>query len=263
MSGRPIEVRGVPDFWDRVRTARKRCLVLDYDGTIAPFHEDRMAATPLLGVVPLIEALRDAPGTDVAIMTGRPLSELLALLGDLGIPVSASQGTELRYPDGTVLRIEPREDQSARLDRAIREGEALGYGDEIERKNASVALHTRPMAADDARAAEAAAGEVWSRDADDFDLEVRRFLGGVELRVLGIDKGTALLELLADVEPGTLCVYVGDDDTDEDALAVVRELGVGIKVGSPERPTHATGRLGTPSDVRTLLEDWVRETKGR
>jgi trehalose-phosphatase len=92
---------------------------------------------------------------------------------------------------------------------------------------------------------------------------VRRFLGGVELRVLGIDKGTALLELLGDAPDGTFCVYIGDDETDEDALAVIRDLGVGIKVGNTGHPTHARGRLPDPHAVRSFLEAWVEVTKGR
>ncbi|MBD3366857.1 MAG: trehalose-phosphatase [Candidatus Eisenbacteria bacterium] len=260
---RLVDVAGVPDFWDRVRRAPSRCLVLDYDGTLAPFHEDRMKARPLDGVVPLLEEIRDSDATDLAIMTGRPLSELLQLLGDLGVPVSASQGTEFRIPDGTDFRIEPRRDQTKRLDRAFREARDLGFAETVERKNASVALHTRPMTPDEARAAEDRVAALWERDASEHDLEVRRFLGGVELRVLGIDKGTALLELLGDVASDTLCVYIGDDETDEDALAVVRRLGVGIKVGSLDRPTHAGGRLGTPRDVRRFLRAWVEVTKGR
>jgi trehalose-phosphatase len=258
-----IEVAGVPDFWRRVDEARSRCLVLDYDGTLAPFHEDRMKARPLPGVVELLESIRDDDGTHLAIMTGRPLSELLYLLGDIGVPVSASQGTEFHYPDGTDLRIEPSEDQAERLDGAIREAEELGYGDAVERKNASAALHTRPMSPDEARAAEERIAELWEQDAAKHGLEVRRFLGGVELRVLGVDKGTALLEILGEVPTTTLCVYVGDDETDEDALEVIRDLGIGIKVGSPDRPTHAGGRLASPEAVRAFLSTWIRVTKGR
>jgi len=261
--GALIDVPGVPDFWTRVREASWRCLVLDYDGTLAPFHRDRMSAFPLDGVVPLLERIRDGGGTHLAIMTGRPLSELLTLLGELNIPVSASQGTEFHYPNGTDFRVEPRAEQSERLDRAVREATELGLGGAIERKNSSVALHTRPMEADEAAAAEERLEAVWSVDSAENGLEVRRFLGGIELRVLGIDKGTALLELLGETPPGGLCVYVGDDDTDEDALEVVRKLGIGIKVGSPRRPTHARGRLGSPEDVRAMLTGWVQVTKGR
>mgnify|MGYP006283817087 CR=1 FL=1 len=265
-TGRPdenlIEVPGVPDLWERVRDASSRCLVLDYDGTIAPFHRDRMKARPLEGVVPLLEEIRDAGNTHLAIMTGRPLSELLYLLGEIGVPVSASQGTEFHYPDGTDLSIEPTEKQTERLDRAMREALELGFEGDVERKNASVALHTRPMPPDEAREAEDRVSALWEKDATEHDLEVRRFLGGVELRVLGIDKGTALLELLGDVSTDTLCVYVGDDETDEDALRVVRDLGIGIKVGSPDRPTHARGRLAAPEDVRSFLRGWIDVTKG-
>ena len=37
------------DFWQELRTASRWLLLLDYDGTLAPFHQDRMKATPYAG----------------------------------------------------------------------------------------------------------------------------------------------------------------------------------------------------------------------
>jgi len=258
----PIAVAGVPDFWERLRASKRRCLVLDYDGTLAPFREDRMEAYPLEGISGQIERIRDDDDTYVAIMTGRPLKELLLLLGDLGIAVSASQGTEFYEPGGEVKIIQATPRQAQRLARAEVEAAAVSRGGHVERKLASVAFHTRGLDPGIAKEAETELCEIWDREADQYDLDCRSFNGGVELRLKDIDKGTALHELLRDQPTDAFCVYIGDDDTDEDAFLEIRGRGIGIKVGGADVPTHATGRVSDCEAVREVLRYWVSIVEG-
>jgi trehalose-phosphatase len=252
-----IEIEGIPEFWREVGSAPHRCLVLDYDGTLAPFRTDRMKAFPLDGVVELLTTIRDETETHLAIMTGRPLKELLALLGDLDIPVSASQGSEFMFPDGRHQTLVPSDRQRERLDRAEAEAEAAAPGGRIERKIAGVALHTRGMDADEARRIQRHVCDAWEEDSHDYGLDCRFFNGGIELRIKNVDKGTALNALLEDQPLDSLCVYLGDDETDEDALLVLRGRGYGIKVGNPGIPTYARGRLEDPEEVREFLRSWI------
>jgi trehalose-phosphatase len=258
------EVRGLPRFWDDVAAASNRCLVLDYDGTLVEFHVDRMEARPSPGVIDLLIQIRDRTDTYLAMMTGRPVSELLTLMGDLLLPISGSQGTEFRYPDGTCHTHLPSDTQEERLRRAEDEARRLTSEGRIERKIASVGLHTRGVAPDVARREEEAVCRAWSADAADYHLECREFKGGVELRLLDIDKGTALGTLLTNRPDDSLCVYVGDDLTDEDAFRVLLdcgpECGYGIKVGDAGEPTCARGRIPDPAAVKEFLETWLRIT---
>ena len=89
-------------------------------------------------------------------------------------------------------------------------------------------------------------------------LEYRPFNGGVELRALGRHKGSAILELLADMAPETLPVFLGDDDTDEDAFRAIETRGYGVKVGNVEKATAACGRLDAIEHVPQFLADWTR-----
>ncbi len=253
-------VKGVPDFWDRVEAANERCLVLDYDGTLAPFRENRMEARPLDGVVDVLERIRDAGRTHLAIMTGRPMAELIELLGDLSIPLSGSQGSEFRMPDGTTQRHEPTAAQEERLTRAMNGARAVVPAERVERKAASVALHTRGIPEERAREMQDAVCAEWSSDADEYDLECRHFSGGVELRLKGIDKGTALRTILRGRGEDALCVYIGDDETDEDAFEAILGRGVGIRVGPPGADTRASGTLEDTEAVREFLETWMGVT---
>ena len=75
-----------------------------------------------------------------------------------------------------------------------------------------------------------------------------------ELRPRGLDKGEALREFMRRPPfAGRQPVFVGDDQTDEDAIRVAQELGgIGIRVGPGE--TLAAYRLLDPQAV--LL--WLR-----
>jgi trehalose 6-phosphate phosphatase len=81
----------------------------------------------------------------------------------------------------------------------------------------------------------------------------------LELRpAIAWDKGRAvrwLLEIVAPAGEAFAPVYVGDDLTDEDAFAAVRDDGVGIVVRgeTDDRPTLASFALAGPVEVPTLL----------
>ncbi len=66
-------------FLERLRTAPARVLLLDYDGTLAPFVVDRTLAWPYPEVPPLIGKIM-AQGTRVVLISGRPVRELLLLM---------------------------------------------------------------------------------------------------------------------------------------------------------------------------------------
>jgi len=56
-------------------------------------------------------------------------------------------------------------------------------------------------------------------------------------------------------------VYVGDDESDEDAFRALSGLGATFRVGHADRPTAAARRLPDEEAVETLLR-WVAERKG-
>ena len=261
-----VSIDGIEAFWDRVRSSRRRSLALDYDGTLAPFRVDRMAAVPLAEVIPLLGKIRDETETRLALVSGRPLSELLQLVGDLRIAMIGSHGFERREPDGTLQVATLREEQSQRLSMAEQEVQRRGLASRWERKVASVAVHTRGLPTDEAAALERDLSATWRADADEWGMECRAFNGGIELRALGADKGTALtswLDHLDQLDGGVasgehLAVYVGDDDTDEDAFRALQDRGgLGIKVGPSAARTAARGRLADCEAVRDFLASWL------
>jgi len=237
-------------------------LVLDYDGTLAPFHADRMAATPAPALLPALAQLAAAPQVRLVVLSGRPLAELERLLSLDSMPeLWGVHGWEHRLPDGR--RDDPPLPASlaAVLDAEQRHLAALGPA-RLERKVATLALHWRGVEAVEARALEERVAPRWrALAATEAGLELRRFDGGLELRAAGRDKGRAMHELLADEPAGTPSCYVGDDDTDEDAFRALASLeepatALGVLVAEEARPTAAGARIPRAA-VRLLVERWA------
>jgi len=253
-------IEGIPRFWRRVRSARKRFLTLDYDGTLAPFAANRMEAIPAPGTIKLLAAIAQGTDTRLAIISGRPIAELLQLAGPLEIEMVGSHGFEFRAARGGIREIVPERLQLEGLNQAQRAATVLGHDSRLERKLASIAFHTRGLA--DEPAVKEAARRLWLPVSESHRLELRDFNGGVELRATGFNKGTALSELLMSEPDDTLPVYVGDDETDEDAFNAIRARGIGIKVGGGT-PTAATGRLPDCAAVVEFLRSWYDATANR
>lgn len=260
-------------FWNRVRTARERLLALDYDGTLAPFRVDRMAARPRSDILPVLSSIEKQGVTRLVIISGRPLHELEELIGALSrrLILIGAHGWEGRDPGGDLFRHAPPEETRDRLNAAY--DMAVGYWEKcppllpeieerVERKNASVAVHVRGMPPEKAEEWLASVRDLWGALESPF-LDIKEFNGGIELRALSRDKGSAIREQLERFPSTELIVYLGDDVTDEDVFRVLQglDIGVGIKVGDSDE-TSADYRVRDVDAVLEFLTEWERMTGG-
>jgi trehalose-phosphatase len=246
-------------FWRAVVSARHRLLLLDYDGTLAPFRLRRDGAVPFPGARAILERVAAAPATSVAVVSGRRLEPLARLLRTSGVELVGEHGWEVRRRDGRVSRKEVPKRRREALEEAMASAREAGFGARLERKRASVVLHTRGLPPARARALQRACASLWGGGSDGGLLRLVPIDGGIELRAPGRDKGTAVRDLLEACPTGTLPVFLGDDATDEDAFRAVRARGFGIRVGPSARRSFASGRIRSCAGVRAFLARWLEE----
>lgn len=244
------------DLWRALRSADRSILMLDYDGTLAPFCARREEAVPLPEVPQLLTAIALETPTRVAVVSGRPVGELLRLLGDLPVALVGEHGWETRPPGGPLLK-RPLSD---RAQRALREAASLassqGWAPLLELKRTAVVFHTRGLSPGRAAEILPRCEALWQSVAGRSPLRLCPIDGGLELRALGHDKGSAVRELVGEIGDETLCVYLGDDETDEDAFAALPAPRLGVRVGAINRSTFATARLDSPDEVGEFLRQW-------
>ena len=247
-----------PELWRRARRAPHRLLGLDYDGTLVPFRIERMQATLPSGARVALRRIAAGGRTTVAVVSGRPVAEIAALVPLPAVRLVGEHGWEMAMPSGGVRTHTPVPAARAALDRAWREAVKHGWAERVERKRTGMLLHTRGLDAAEVPGLRDECARVWGAYAAADTLRLVTTDGGLELRAVGRDKGTAVRDLLAELPAGTLPVFVGDDVTDEDAFGAVQEIGFSVRVGRPAS-TRADALLASPAAVTEFLDAWVRQ----
>src|SRR5207249_9082494 len=95
------------DFFRTLSAAKQRVLMLDYDGTVAPFSRDRRKALPYPTVPVLLAEIINTCGTRLIIVSGRSARDIPRLLRIQPSPeIWGSHGVERLYPDGRYEEID-------------------------------------------------------------------------------------------------------------------------------------------------------------
>ena len=236
--------RAVPQARDVLASG---ALLLDLDGTLIDFAARPDAVYLPASLLSDLTFLHDAMAGAVAIVTGRRLDDVDALLAPLRLPIAAEHGGMIRrLPSGEVSRlpvsVPPPGWDGAGWDAAGRVFAASHPGVVHEMKSAGFVLHYRqaPDLGDPIRAflEELAAGEP--------GFEILRAAMAWELRPRGVHKGLGVRSLMAHAPfAGRTPFFIGDDVTDEDGIGAAEALGgAGFRVADD---------FGSPAGVRAWL----------
>lgn len=243
---------------DALRRASQRVLLLDYDGTLAPFHVEPGKAVPYPGVRTLLDKLLRKPGLRLAVITGRWTKDLLPLLGlEAGVEIWGSHGLERLHPDGRY--------EVAAMDETLLQGlvsadewiEAAALRGRIEKKPGSLAMHWRGFDEDVVTDIRERVRPEWKCIAEAWGLDLLDFDGGLELRVPIRNKGDAVRTILEETSGRAAVAYFGDDRTDEDAFRAIKGKGWGVLVREQWRPTEADIWIQPPGELLSLLGEWL------
>jgi trehalose 6-phosphate phosphatase len=248
-------------FWGDVVEAPHRLLLLDYDGTMAPFAENRMEARPLPATVRSMTAIARGGRTSLGVVSGRPVRELRDLIRLRDIILVGEHGWEVLMP-GEILtqhRLPPGVEVALR--ETARLSSSAPWGSRLEVKRTGLVMHTRGLREEEAAGLIAQCRTVFEDLGRPAGLRIVDVHDGIELRAPYLDKGSAVRSLLALSPAGTFAVYLGDDQTDDDAFRVVRERGLGIQVGRDVGPTAAEGRIDGPESVAAFLDEWTKRVE--
>ena len=232
------------------RVSAGDALFLDLDGTLVEIAPTPDAVRPARRLPQILEHLSRRLGSALAIVSGRPISEIDRILAPLALPAAGLHGLERRSTDGT-HRPPPALPRLCELRTALQDFAAAHPGLLLEDKGAALALHYRArpeLGAAAAAAVETALGRPCG------GIVVQQGKAVIELRPDGADKGRAVAAFMS--EPpfaGRRPVFAGDDKTDEAAFRAVRARGgVAVRVGG-EGATAAEWSLADVAAVHAWL----------
>lgn len=236
---------------------------LDYDGTLTP-----IAPTPGQAVLPvenkvLLQKLSKNNHCRIAVVSGRSLLDLKPKLAIKGIAYVGNHGLEIEGPDIHFKGLLPP--QTKRLIEQIKNKLDLRLssikGVLLEDKELTLSLHYRLVEKKNVPTVKRrfiTICEPYRRRG-----EIRIGLGKKVFEVrppIKWNKGHAVSWLLrkyrlAEEKP-VIPVYVGDDRTDEDAFAVIKNKGLTVLVG--KRPSKARYYLNNTREVTWFLNELLQ-----
>lgn len=244
-------------FLDQVRHASKRALMLDYDGTLAPFTPDRAHAYPYREIPALVSQVMQS-NTRVVLISGRAATELLFLSGIHPHPeIWGSHGSERLLTDGTYEAAAPPPQHRAGLQLAEKSFRSAGLAARMETKPGGIAVHWRGLSATDRKAVEEKVRTLSDPLVEEYGLQLLPFDGGLELHAPGKTKADAVEAVLAECGKGVVAAYLGDDQTDENAFRAIKGRGLSVLVRPEPRPTLADIWLCPPDGLGKFLRDWL------
>ncbi|MFA6734764.1 MAG: bifunctional alpha,alpha-trehalose-phosphate synthase (UDP-forming)/trehalose-phosphatase, partial [Sphaerochaetaceae bacterium] len=234
-------------------TAPRRVILLDYDGTLVPFHRDPEKAVPSPQVHELLGRLCADTKNEIAIISGRDRSFLERWFSDMPLNLVAEHGASQRLAGQPWQNVwnEPN-DWKKPFRHAMEMAVRRCPGSFIEEKRTSLVWHFRN--ADPIYGLRSAQELMENLENQLNEPGEFRILDGnhiVEVRPGEIDKGSAALRLFGKLDQ-PFVLAIGDDRTDEDLFSVLPPSAYAVKVG--RGGSRARYHLKDPGEVVRLLE---------
>ncbi len=253
-SDRPAAL-DIPSMLSAYRGARRRLLLLDYDGTLVGYFDRPEDAAPPPELLRVLRSLVSVRENSVMVVSGRRRAELEQWFGGLqGLWMAAEHGALLR-PAGSIQWEPLRADHSRRWLERVRP--VLQHfvertpGSFIEEKEFSLVWHYRLS---ESRFSDWLAQELVAMLEDMLaETELRAIRGRkiVEVRPGWLHKGAVAKRFVELCGPAEFQMAVGDDRTDEDLFEALETASWTIHVGTGR--SRARFALPGPADMVAIL----------
>lgn len=239
---------------DSYKTAGKRLILLDYDGTLKNFVSSPRAilAKPSIKLRRMLKRLADDDRNHLAVVSGRPKKALEKWFRGIDMTLVAEHGAWTRY-DGKWMKADADFKHVKRQLRPVLERYvSRTAGAEIEEKDYSLVWHYRNVAPE---LAYVRANEMKRELIDTLENDEIGVYSGdkvIEIKPTGINKGYAAAELEA-LYPSDFIFAAGDDYTDEDMFRELPEESFTVKIGPGS--TKAKYQLSSVEELAELLDE--------
>jgi len=249
----PMPAKTRDELTDQFQKARRRLLLLDYDGTLVPFAETPEKARPDAELLKLLAELNNNARNEVVLISGRDKNTLDKWLGGLKTAMVAEHGVWMKAKGGewgmmTGLSDDWKDEVRVVLKLAVDRIE----GSLIEEKDYSLAWHYRKA---NPRISERHIREIVNDLLNltaNSNLKVLEGSKVVEVKSANLNKGSTAKQWISR-QDWDFILAIGDDVTDEDLFRALPENAWSIKV----RPGVSAAKfsLDSPDEVRSLLKE--------
>ncbi len=239
----------------RIQQAQNLFLFLDYDGTLAP-----IVSRPELALCPSevkkhLEKLRGLPRVYLAIISGRSLEDLREKVGVPGIIYVGNHGLEIENPGGRHKKVlsSAKRRELKRITLNLQESLKEIPGIILEEKGPILSVHYRNVPQKFVTRIHHLMEEELQQWKNGWNMASGKMVWEMRPKV-DFHKGKAVREILStSPSQGLLPIYVGDDQTDEDAFRALKGQGISVFIGPGTLPSVADFFLQGPDEVQEFL----------
>lgn len=261
-----INEKTIQEISERYNKAKRRLIILDYDGTLVPIVKQPELAIPEETLLQILKSLSEDVKNKVVISSGRDASFLEKWFGNMKIDLAAEHGAFFRekgeWKEINQIQFFPDNDEIWDIMQHMVDKTP---GSRIETKKTSLVWHYRNCDKWLADLREKQLINALMRPCARLNLQIMRGSKIVEVKAIGFNKGTEALRLLEN-DDYDFVIAMGDDTTDDDMFHALPEDAITIKVGSVSSiarfnlPQHETNKF-----LNSLVRDArkIRKTKSK
>ena len=239
------------------KKAKRRLVFLDYDGTLAGFHNDPQKASPDEELYRLLDEISSQENTDMYLISGRDketftkwfLPKKYNMIAEHGVWISQG-GEEFRMLENV------KKDWMEKILPVLESFVDRTPGSFIEEKNYSLAWHYRKTDPDFGQKRSVELNTVLTSLIANDDLSVLNGNKVMEIKSSNVNKGRASMRVYSEHEYDFVFA-IGDDWTDEFMFQELPEDSVTIKVG--RQKTQAKYFVDNTKNVRSILKRFAEK----
>ena len=252
---RKLSAQLLDKITDDYKTSRRRLLFIDYDGTLAGFHNNPQKASPDEELYDLLDAISSQENTDMYLISGRDketftkwfLPKKYNMIVEHGVWISEN-GAEFSMLENV------KKDWMEKILPVLESFVDRTPGSFIEEKNYSLAWHYRKTDPDFGQKRASELNTVLTSLIANDDLSVLNGNKVMEIKSSNVNKGRAAMRMYGKKDYDFVFA-IGDDWTDEFMFQELPKTAVTVKVGLQK--TSAKYYVDGTKDVRKLLKRFI------
>ncbi len=240
---------------NQYKTAKKRLLFLDYDGTLVGFHKDPQKAAPDKELYNLLDTLHRQKGTTLFLISGRDKETFAKWFLNKKYNMIVEHGVWISRKGETFKLLEKvKKEWMEKITPVLESFVDRTPGSFIEEKNYSLAWHYRNTDPDFGEKRATELNTVLTSLIGNDDISVLNGNKVMEVKSSNVNKGRAATRMLSEKEYDFV-FSIGDDWTDEFMFQELPSSAVTVKVGL--KKTQAKYHVEGVSRVRELLKSFT------
>ncbi len=252
---RKINTDILQDIIDDYASAKNRLIFLDYDGTLADFHNDPQKASPDEELYDILDHLHNQKNTTLFLISGRDkqtfskwfLHKKYNMIVEHGVWISRN-GKEFS------LLEKVKSDWMAKIMPVLESFVDRTPGSFVEEKNYSLAWHYRNTDPDFGEKRATELNTVLTSLTSNDSLSVLNGNKVMEVKSSNVNKGRAAVRVLGESD-FDFVFAMGDDWTDEYMFEELPKSTISVKVG--RQKTQAKYFIENTKNVRELLKKFI------